>query len=274
VNLAAALAKIIYGEITHSVAMGADGMHSALDVVASLIALVGISLATRPPDPRHPYGYDRYESVAALIIGGFLVLALVHILRGAISRLIRPEIIEVTWVSLAIMVVSILASGGLAWWEQSKSRVLRSELLHADAVHTGSDVLVSTAVLGGLVASSRGLVMVDALVALSVAGVIAWAAWGILRTATQVLTDAALVDVESIASLALSVPGVLDCHAVRARGPAGRVRVDLHIHVDPATRVDEAHDVADSVARVVRSQVPGIIEVLVHVGAAGMRRHE
>jgi len=249
-------------------------LHSALDVVASLIALVGISLATRPPDPRHPHGYERYESVAALLIGGFLVLALVHILQGAISRLIHPETIEVTWVSFAIMIASILASGGLAWWEQGKSRVLRSELLHADAVHTGSDMLVSTSVLAGLVASSQGLVIGDSLVALVVAGVIAWAAWGILRTATQVLTDTSLVDVESITSLVLRVPGVLDCHAVRARGPAGRVRVDLHIHVDPATRLDEAHHIADRVSRMVRSQVPDIIEVLVHIGAAGVHRHD
>jgi cation diffusion facilitator family transporter len=268
-----ALAKVIYGELTRSVGMSADGLHSTLDAVASLIALVGIGLATRPPDSRHPYGYDRYESIAALVIGGFLVLALVHILRGAISRLVHPETVEVTWVSFAIMVGSALASGALAWWEQGKSRALRSELLHADAVHTGSDMLVSTSVLGGLAASAQGLVLVDTLVALMVAGVIAWAAWGIVRMATQVLTDTALVDIESIASLASSVPGVVDCHAVRARGPTGWVRVDLHIHIDPATRVDEAHEVTERVEHLVRSQVPGVIEVLVHVGPAGPRRH-
>jgi divalent metal cation (Fe/Co/Zn/Cd) transporter len=82
-----------------------------------------------------------------------------------------------------------------------------------------------------------------------------------------------LVDLESITSLVSSVPGVLGCHAVRARGPAGRVRVDLHIHVDPATRVDEAHEVSESVARMVRSQVPGVIEVLIHVGPAGALHH-
>jgi divalent metal cation (Fe/Co/Zn/Cd) transporter len=76
-----------------------------------------------------------------------------------------------------------------------------------------------------------------------------------------------------IAAVAAGVPGVVDCHAVRARGAAGRVRVDLHLHVDPAMRVVEAHALTETVAQVVQRQIPGVIEVLVHVGPADMRRH-
>jgi divalent metal cation (Fe/Co/Zn/Cd) transporter len=109
---------------------------------------------------------------------------------------------------------------------------------------------------------------VDTLVAVAVLGVIARAAWGILRTATHVLTDAALVDLGVIAAVASTVPGVVDCHAVRARGAAGRVRVDLHLHVDPTMRVAEAHALTQTVARAVQCQVAGVVEVLVHVGPA------
>jgi cation diffusion facilitator family transporter len=273
VNLVGALTKLIAGELTRSVGMSADGLHAALDALASGIALVGISLAARPPDPRHPYGYERYESVAAMAIGGFLVLAFMRILGEALSRLWRPEAVAVPWISIAIMAGSILASGWLSWWEHRQGRALGSDLLQADAAHTGSDVLASFAVLAGLGAAARGWPLIDTVIAVAVAGVIARAAWGILRTATHVLTDTALVDVGIIAAVATRVPGVLDCHAVRARGASGRVRVDLHIHVDPAMRVADAHALTQTVAQVVRRQLPGVIEVLVHVGPAGTRSH-
>jgi cation diffusion facilitator family transporter len=167
----------------------------------------------------------------------------------------------------------MLASGGLAWWENGRGRLVGSELLHADAAHTGSDVLASLAVLAGLGAAARGWTMVDTLVAVAVAGVITRVALGILRTATHVLTDTALVDVGVIAAVAAVVPGVVDCHAVRARGASGRVRVDLHLHVDPAMQVADAHALTQTVAQVVQRQIPGVSEVLVHVGPAGTRQH-
>ena len=108
VNLVGALTKLIAGELTRSVGMSADGVHAALDALASGIALVGISLAARPPDLRHPYGYERYESVAPMAIGGFLVLAFMRILGEALSRLWRPEAVAVPWISIAIM-------GGRFW---------------------------------------------------------------------------------------------------------------------------------------------------------------
>jgi divalent metal cation (Fe/Co/Zn/Cd) transporter len=110
------------------------------------------------------------------------------------------------------------------------------------------------------------------MIAVAVAGVIARAARGILRTATHILTDTALVDVEAIAAVAMQVPDVQDSHAVRARGASGGVRVDLHIHVDLAMRVADAHALTQTVAQVVQYRIPGVIEVLVHVGPAGTRR--
>jgi divalent metal cation (Fe/Co/Zn/Cd) transporter len=153
INIAVAVAKVLYGELTGSAGMSADGLHSGLDALASVIALIGITLATRPPDPSHPYGYERYESLASLVIGGFLVLALAHILSQAVARILEPVTVQVTWVSFLVMGLSMLASGALSWWERRRGRDLGSELLGADAAHTGSDVLVSASVIaraGGL----------------------------------------------------------------------------------------------------------------------------
>jgi cation diffusion facilitator family transporter len=138
-------------------------------------------------------------------------------------------------------------------------------------MHTLSDVLISASVIGALAGVALGMPLLDPLVAVGVALVMGWAAWGVLRTATRSLTDAAFVDLAVIIAAARHVPGVEDCHAVRARGATGRVRVDLHILVDGAMRVDRAHAVADEVRQAVQTQVLEVVEVLVHIGPA--QRH-
>lgn len=267
-NLAVAAAKVSYGELSGSVAMGADGLHSLLDAGASVVGLVGVTLATRPPDPDHPYGYERYESLTALVIGAFLVLALLRIVGGAVTRMLAPVPETVTWVGFAIMGGSMAVSGGIAWWERRRAAALASELLHADAVHTYSDVLLSAAVMGALAGVVWGVPLLDPVVACGVALVLGWVAWSVLHTATRSLTDAAVVDLEAILGAARGVPGVADCHAVRARGTRGRVRVDLHVLVDGAMRVDQAHDVAEAVSRAVQARIADVVEVLVHIGPA------
>jgi cation diffusion facilitator family transporter len=267
-NLAVAAAKVSYGELSGSVAMGADGLHSLLDAGASVVGLVGVTLASRPPDVGHPYGYERYESLTALVIGAFLVLALLRILSGAVARMLAPAPATVTWVSFAIMGFSMVVSSGIAWWERRRATTLASELLHADAMHTFSDVLLSAAVVGALAGVAWGVPLLDPVVACGVALVLGWVAWGVLRTATSSLTDAASVDLEAVMAAARRVPGVVDCHAVRARGTSGRVRVDLHILVDGAMRVDRAHDVATAVGRAVQTRIADVVEVLVHIGPA------
>jgi len=127
---------------------------------------------------------------------------------------------------------------------------------------------VAASVLGGLVAVRLGLPRVDALVSVLVAGAIGWSAWGILRGASRVLTDATIGSVEQVAAAACTVDGVAGCHQVRARGVGGMVRVDLHVTVDPQMTVARSHEIAEEVERRVRERVTGVAEVLVHVGPA------
>ncbi|MDO8579149.1 MAG: cation diffusion facilitator family transporter [Dehalococcoidales bacterium] len=271
-NLIVAGAKLLYGEITGSLAMYSDGFHSLLDAGASAIGLIGVTLAKKPPDQSHPYGYERYESLTSLIIGGFLALAILRIVSGAWARFVEPQLPSVTWLSFAIIGVSIATSGFISWWERRRAVSLGSELIHADAIHTASDVAVSISVVGSLVGAALGVKVLDPLVAVGVAVILGWSAFGVLRTATRSLTDAAAVNLEKIVGAAKQVPGVQDCHAARARGPAGRVRVDLHVLVDGDMPVDQAHTITEAVAETVRTQVPGIADILIHIGP--LRKHE
>jgi cation diffusion facilitator family transporter len=266
VDLLLAAGKGLYGYFTESLGMLSDGFHSAVHALGGVIGLIGVKLAARPPDDRHPYGYERYEPLAAMGVALLMFIAVWKIFGGAWSRVHSPEVPVVTNTSFVIMSGAVIASVGLAAWERRMSRRLSSAMLEADAGRVLGDTLVSMSVIAGLVAVRAGLPWVDALVSVVVAAFIAWTAWSIVRGASRVLSDAAVADIEGIAGAASSVDGVRGCHRVRARGVSGMVRVDLHILVDPKMTVEESHHLVKEVERRVRNQVGGVIEVLVHVG--------
>lgn len=272
VDLALAASKGVYGLLTGSLGMVADGLHSAMHASASVVGLIGIYLASRPPDPQHPYGYERYEPLAAMGIAVVMIIAVLEILERAWSRILSPVQPTVTGISFAIMLAATAITLALAAWERRRSQELSSNILQADASRVASDTLTSVSVIVGLIAVSLGYAFVDTLASLAVAAMIAWTAWAIVRGVSGILTDAAVGDVERIAEVARSVEGVKGCHQVRARGVAGMIRVDLHITVDPEMRVEEAHQVAEMVEKRVRERVGGIAEVLVHVGAVTLHK--
>jgi cation diffusion facilitator family transporter len=266
VDLLLAASKGFYGHLTESLGMVSDGFHSAVHALGGVIGLIGVKLAARPPDERHPYGYERYEPLVAMGVSALMFLAVWKILGGAWSRIRSPEIPEVTSVSFAIMIGAVMVSVGLATWERGLSRRLSSTMLKADAGRMWGDTLVSISVIAGLAAARVGLPWLDTVVSAVVAAFIAWTAWSIIRGASRVLSDAAVADMESIARVVRSVSGVRDCHKVRARGVSGMVRMDLHILVDPKMTVEESHHLVKEVERRIRDGVGGVTEVLVHVG--------
>jgi cation diffusion facilitator family transporter len=266
VDLLLAASKGFYGHLTESLGMLSDGFHSAVHALGGVIGLIGVKLAARPPDERHPYGYERYEPLAAMGVSALMFIAVWKILGGAWSRIRYPEIPEVTNVSFAIMIGAVIVSIGLATWERGLSRRLSSTMLKADAGRVWGDTLVSISVIAGLAAARVGLPWLDTLVATVVAAFIGWTAWSIIRGASRVLSDAAVADMESIARAVDSVSGVRGCHKVRARGVSGMVRVDLHILVDPKMTVEESHHLVKEVERRIRDRIGGVTEVLVHVG--------
>jgi cation diffusion facilitator family transporter len=265
-NLIVAFAKVVYGYLTGSLAMFADGFHSLLDAGASALGLIGVTIANRPPDPGHTYGYERYESLSSLAIGVFMVLAIIEIVNGAVNRLSSPQLPEVTWLSYVFIGISILSGAGVSWWERRRARRFSSEVIEADAWHTFSDALVSVAVLVSLIGSHFHLTLLDPLIALGVAFVLAWAAIMIVQRATRILSDATSFDLEEIIRVARLTQGVKDCHAVRARGSAGHVIVDLHVLVDGNMSVFDSHAIAEAVNENIRKMLPGIVDVLVHIG--------
>lgn len=258
--------QLIAAWLTSSVGITASALHVIVGTTAHVIAVGGIWLATRPADARHPYGYDRYEAVASLLIGVLLLAAVGLIVATALPRLLRPEALSASGVGLAVMGASAVVNAGLAVFLGRQANRHHSRVLHAESVHAFADSAAALAVAAGVGLSAAGLLRADPLVALAVGVVVAWRGLRIAWDAAEMLSDAAPLDLERIRVSAMTVPGVRDVHAVRSRGEAGRALVDLHIHVDPLLTVGEAHVIALRVGEAIESQVAEVAEVLVHVG--------
>ncbi len=267
-NLAVALAKLGYGAISNSLSMSADGLNSLLDGASNIVGLAGLAIAARPPDPNHPYGHRRFETLTSLAIALFMILALFEILQQSIHRIQTGEHPEVTVISFAVMISTLVVNVGVTTWERRVGGHLNSSILLADARHTGSDVFVTISVIVGLIAVRFGLNWADIALAIIVALVIAWGAWTIIREAALSLSDVAVASTEEIEQAALGVPGVEGVHNIRTRGSEGLIWVDLHIQVDPEMHVDQAHDIASEVAERVEREIGQTADVTVHIEPA------
>lgn len=269
-NWAVAIAKAVAGWLGGSVAMLADAAHSGFDGSSNLVGLVAVTLAAQAPDREHPYGHARFEVLGAVAIGGFLALVVVGIVQGAIERLRTPAPSEITALQFGALLATLAVNVGVARYERRRGEELRSAVLVADAAHTASDVVATLVVLVGLVCTRLGVSWADPVIALALAVYVGWVALHLVLGAGNVLADRAALDPEEVIRVASAVPGVLDAHDVRTRGPDGAVFADLKVHVDPGMSVRAAHDVATAVEVALRAAFPGVVDIVVHVEPGGV----
>ncbi len=266
-NLAVTALKITLGLATGALSVVADGFHSLVDASSNLISLAMLRLAERSADEKHPYGYQRFETLGALFIGVLMMLAAGEIAMQAIDHW-RHGVPTVEPIALYLMAVAFTVNLGVVWWESRQGKRWQSELLLADSAHTKSDLWVTASVVASLIGVRMGLHWLDPIVALLIAVLIVRTAWEILVEAAQYLTDASIVDPDTVAKVAMTVPGVLDAHNIRSRGKPTAAFVDLHIHVPPGMGTEQAHALAHEVETRIKSEVPGVVEALVHVEPA------
>jgi cation diffusion facilitator family transporter len=264
-NILTALAKGIYGLYTDTLSMSADGLHSLFDSTANIIGLVGISLAARPPDRDHPYGHAKYESFTAIGIAILLFASCLQLMLAAVDRLQSRAVPDVTQISFAIMASTLIINIGVSSYEYILGRRLKSSILVADSMHTRSDIYASLGVILGLFAVRMGYPLADPLIALLICLLIVHTGLEILKESSIALLDRAAVEEQVIVDLARSVEGVCNCHAVRTRGMTEEIYVDLHIGVDASLSMDKAHEVGEDVERAIKSRIPEVRDVVVHL---------
>jgi len=264
-NILTALAKGIYGLYTDTLSMSADGLHSFFDSTANIIGLVGISLAARPPDRDHPYGHAKYESFAAMGIAILLFAGCLQLIVSAVGRLQSGGSPNVTGLSFVVMALTLIINVGVSSYEYILGRRLKSSILVADSLHTRSDVFASLGVILGLFAVRMGYPLADPIIALFICALIIHTGLEIIRESSTALLDRAVIDEQVIVDLARSVEGVCNCHAVRTRGMAEEIYVDLHIEVDASLSMELAHEVGVDVERAIKGRIPEVRDVVVHL---------
>jgi cation diffusion facilitator family transporter len=203
------------------------------------------------------------------LIGVALLALAWEVLSGAMSRVSKPAVPEISVLNWLVMAATIGVNLLVSWYEGREGRRLKSAFLLADSTHTRADLYVSLGVVVSFVAALAGLGWADPLVAVAIAAIIAWQAVQILLAAFNVLTDSAVIPAEMLEPLASAVPGVLRVHDVRSRGRRDAVHVDLTVHLDGGMSLHEAHDVADRIEAALERAHPEIVDVVVHLEPEG-----
>ena len=265
-NVAVAAAKIAFGYLTGAISVLSDGFHSLTDAASNVVGLVGVRVASQPPDADHPYGHRKFETVAAAIVTVFLVLVVVEVLRNAFNRLSGiggPH--EISLTTFVVMLATVAVNLWVVAYESREAERLGSEVLLADALQTRGDVWTSVTVIVALVGARAGLPILDPIAALVVAGFIGHAGYQIAQATMRILSDRAVIAESDIEAVVLSVPEVIGCHHIRTRGTSDHVFLDLHVWLPPAMPLTDAHALSHVVKDKLMAQYPQIVDAIIHI---------
>ena len=264
-NLAVVAVKVAVGVASGSLGVLGSALDSAIDSANNVLALIVTAVAAKAPDEEHPYGHGKFETLGALALVGFLCVSSFELLRGAVNHLAAgSHPLPVTPAQLGVLGCTLVVNAGVARYERRRGRALESELLLADAAHTGADVLITTGVIIALLLASLGWWWADPVIAILVVGAILSVAYRVLVRTVPVLVDERVHPPERLAECARRVPGVCDTYDIRSRGGAHGRYAELTISVDGGATVARAHEIADQVEARLKQEL-GLHGVTVHV---------
>jgi cation diffusion facilitator family transporter len=268
--------KIAAAAITGSIAILTEAIHSSIDLVASVIALVSVRKADAPPDTEHPYGHEKAENLAAAIEGILILLGAGIIIYEATHRLVAGADVEHLGVGLAVIGASAVVNIGVSAYLARRAKALRSAALEGDAAHLRTDALTSIGVFAGLgLVAITGSDVFDSIAALAVAVAIVGAGLRILTRSSRVLMDEApppqeLDRIE--AAIAAARPDeMVGYHKLRARRAGARSYIDMHVQFRDGTTLQDAHSLAHRLRAAIEAEIPDS-EVLIHVEPEASKR--
>ena len=259
------ITKAIAWWLSGSVSMLAGLTDSLLDGVTSFLNLLAVHYALRPADDDHRYGHGKAESLAGMAQALFIGVSAVLIAFQAFDRLKHPEPVNAPWISIAVIVFSLVMTVGLLILQHRVIKATGSNAVRADSLHYRSDLMLNGSILVALVFAAVGFSQLDAWFGLGIAVYILWSAFQIARESFSVLMDEELpTDVsENMLALACAVPGVLGAHDLRTRISGNIWFVQLHLELSVQLSLLDAHTLSDQVAAAIENAYPRA-EVLVH----------
>lgn len=269
-NVLLSIFKLLAGIIAHSNAMISDAIHSASDVFSTIIVLIGIKLSAKNPDKEHPYGHERLECVAAIVLSIILLITGLGIGAEALKTITQEEYtsLQVPGIlALIAAIISIAAKEAMYWYTRYYAKKIDSSALLADAWHHRSDAISSIGALIGIAGARLGFPIMDSLASLVIFVFIVKAAYDIFMDAMDKMVDHSC-DEETETRLRDCVEknkNVLGIDLLQTRIFGNKIYVDVEIAVDGALSLKEAHGIAEDVHDRIEKNFSKVKHIMVHV---------
>ena len=269
-NVILSVVKFLAGIIAHSNAMISDSVHSASDVFSTIVVIIGIKLASKEADKEHPYGHERLECVAAIVLAMVLFItglgigaeALKNIAQGNYSDLQVPGIL-----ALIAAIVSIVSKEGMYWYTRYYAKKIDSSALMADAWHHRSDAFSSIGALIGIGGARLGLPVMDSIASLVIFVFIVKAAYDIFKDAMDKMLDHSCDEEteKQIYDCVIKNEHVRGIDLLQTRIFGNKIYVDVEIQLYASYTLEEAHNIAETVHNAIEDNFPKVKHIMVHV---------
>jgi len=266
-NITIAIIKISLGLLYKLNSLTADGFHALTDSSSNIIGLIGIKFASKPPDAKHPYGHRKYETIASLMIGIILFYITMHIIYRAIKWFLNPITPNINFISIIPIFCTFIINLFISVYEYKQGKILKSEVLISDSIHTRSDLLISF----GVIVTSVLIILkvpsiIDPILSLMIALFIFYSCMQILKATTSILVDSNIIDHEKIIEVIYQEdPNILDVHKIRSRGSEDYIYIDLHIIIPKDKSITYAHDLSHRLQDKLKKVLNKDVELIAHI---------
>lgn len=267
-NFLLTIVKLIAGIIGNSASMISDAIHSASDVLSTFIVMIGIKMSNKSPDRSHPYGHEKFECVAAIILATLLAVVGVKIFISGMISLINGNDVKIpSIIALIAAIVSIIVKELMYQYTKKIAEKINSSALLADAWHHRSDALSSIGAFIGILGSILGLKFFDPLASIVIALFIIKVAYDILKDALDKMLDHACSEeiIEKLKTIILNNENVLTIDDLKTRLFGSKMYVDLELGVDSNLSLVEAHSIAEEIHDLVEKEFSNCKHCMVHV---------
>lgn len=271
VNLVLSLFKLLAGILAHSGAMLSDAVHSASDVISTIVVIIGVKLSGKKSDAEHQYGHERLECVSAIILAGLLFATGVGIGMSGIKSILAgskgQKIMEPGLLALIAAVVSIVTKEWMFWYTRAAAKKISSGALMADAWHHRSDALSSVGSFVGILGARLGCPIMDPVASVVICIFILKAAIDIFKDAIDRMVDHSCDEEteDKMRQAVLEVPGVKGVDVLQTRLFGSKIYVDLEISADGQQSLNDAHAIAERVHHMIENTFQDVKHCMVHV---------
>lgn len=270
INVILSSIKLLAGILSHSAAILSDGIHTLSDVLSTLIVIVSVKIANKQADQEHPYGHERFENVAAILLSVFLAATGLGIGWSGISTIMAGDYHTIAIpgaFALFAAILSILVKEGMYWYKRAAAKKTNSGSLMADAWHHRSDALSSVGSFLGIFGARLGFPLLDSVASLVICFFIIKVAVDIFRDAINKMVDRSCGEetVQAIRALILEQEHVQEIDLLKTRLFGNKIYIDVEISVRADLSVAEGHRIAHAVHDVLEDRFPDVKHCMVHV---------